>query len=78
VLFSIQFGSSRKVAVTSLSFKADAVACMLHYFEHVLIFIHRVADGEPSESCGERICSNIEYPVSLMGFPELMKIRGKV
>ena len=51
---------------------------MLHYFEHVLIFIHQVADGEPSESCGERICSNIEYPVSLMGFPELMKIRGKV
>jgi hypothetical protein len=27
VLFSIQFGSSRKVAVASWLFKADAVAC---------------------------------------------------
>jgi len=36
---------------------------MLHYFEHVLIITHRVADGEFSELCGERICSGTEYPL---------------
>jgi hypothetical protein len=27
--------------------------CMLIYFEHVLIVIYRLADGESSELCGE-------------------------
>ena len=36
---------------------------MLHYFEHVLIIIHRVADGESSELCGERICSGTKNPL---------------
>ena len=31
--------------------------CTLHYFEHALIVIHRVADGESNELCGERIYS---------------------
>jgi len=30
---------------------------MLHYFEHVLIVIHWVADGKSNELCGEHICS---------------------
>jgi hypothetical protein len=30
---------------------------MLNYFAHVFIVIHRVADEETSELCGERICS---------------------
>jgi hypothetical protein len=29
----------------------------LNYFEHVLVLINRVTDGESSELCGERICS---------------------
>ena len=31
--------------------------CMLIYFEHVLIVIYRLADGESSELCGERVAS---------------------
>jgi len=31
--------------------------CMLHYFEHVLIVIHRVTGRDSSELCGERTCS---------------------
>jgi hypothetical protein len=41
--------------------------CMLHYFEHVLIVIHRLADGEFSELCRERICSGTKYLVSWVG-----------
>ena len=54
VLFSIQFGISRKIAVAS---------SLLHYFEHVLIVIYRVADGDSSEVCGECICSGTKNSV---------------
>jgi hypothetical protein len=36
---------------------------MLNYFKHVFIVIHRVADGETSELCGESICSGIKKPL---------------
>jgi len=50
--------STRKVVVASWLFQADAIACLTK-FEHVFIVIHRVADGESSELCEERICSGI-------------------
>jgi hypothetical protein len=38
----------------------------------VFIVIHRVADEETSELCGERICSGTKNSVSWMGCPELL------
>ena len=46
--------------------------------EHVHLVIHRVADGESSKLCRERVCSGIESSVAWMGCPELLKLWVKV
>jgi hypothetical protein len=52
----------------------------MHYFEHVRIVIHRVADGESGEQFGERVCPVTKYSL-LGGLPRtleaLVKSRGE-
>jgi len=49
---------------------------MLNYFEHVLIVIHRVADGESSELCEERICFGTKYSFLMGGLFRFPKTQG--
>jgi hypothetical protein len=51
---------------------------MLHNFEHVLLVIHRVADGESRELCGEHASVLEPDTFSWMGCPELLKLRVKL
>ena len=50
--------------------------CTLHYFEHALIVIHRVADGESGELYGKKVCPGTKYSVSWVGCPELSRAKG--
>jgi len=69
VLFSIQFGSSRKVAIASwFLFKADGVACCTTLSMCLSSYIGRMADGESSELCG---CLN----TSVLG-PNTLSLAG--
>jgi len=45
-------------------------------FEHVLIVIRRVADGEFGELNGKRVCPGTKHSVSWVGCSELLKLWG--
>jgi len=48
--------------------------CMLHYFEHELIVIHRVADGNTGELYVENISILEPKTLPWVGCPDLLKI----
>jgi hypothetical protein len=75
VLFSIRFGSSRKVAIASWLFKADALHLALLW-----ACAYRHTSGgrwKSGELGGERVCPGTKYSVSWVGCSKLLKLWGQ-